>query len=148
MTITLIGQPNDDGVLGQRSTVNQLLGFVEDAEPPPTGGTMQYKVVVTVRKRPQPSFYSDSTKDALAGFEFVSEAVQATKETINGISCTVTWVQLPDGYWAPLNHFSNGTVYVEEVQVTPPPVEVKPIKTRIEMDDGSIWEADNFTRVE
>ena len=43
------------------------------------------------------------------------------------------------------------TVQVEEPPVEPPPdpdpIEVKPIKTRIELDNGEIWEATNFTKV-
>ncbi|MCJ7434862.1 MAG: hypothetical protein MUO77_15375, partial [Anaerolineales bacterium] len=58
-----------------------------------------------VRPRSTPSMYQIITKSNLpAGTVFNSTTTQVVTETIPpfvGTKYTITWVQMPDGYWVP-----------------------------------------------
>lgn len=119
-----LGQANDDGRIGYRSTVNHLLVMADgDTPPPPSGGeeempeeTNEYEVILGVNTRPQPSFWSASVGRAEPG-RFPSLETRTVVEDIprGGQEYSVTWVKLPDGNWAPMNHYSKEEVYIISV---------------------------------
>lgn len=124
-----VGVANDDGRIGYRSTVNHLLVFISDYQPPMTGDNMKYEIIKVVRKRLGPSFYEKGNGDASLG-TFESNVYTDTTEDIprGGTVYTVRWVQLPDGNWIPKNHYSNGDVYLKEIEDNEDPNLVLDIK--------------------
>jgi hypothetical protein len=77
-------------------------GVVPPPPPPPTG---DYIIVTPVKPRLTPSMYQVITKSNLpVGTVFHSTTTQVVTETIPpvvGTKYTITWVQMPDGYWVP-----------------------------------------------
>ena len=82
---------------------------------------MNYRVVMDVKSRLTASMYETITNSNVAGFEFASMIEKTVIERIplnDGIDYTVTWVQMPDGYWIPLKY--KGIEYVKAIVETPP----------------------------
>ncbi len=103
----VVNSPIDNGVPGQERLVGTHIatfvnGVVPPPPPPPTGN---YIVVTPVRPRLTPSMYQIIAKPNLPiGTIFNSTTTQVVTETIPpfiGTKYTITWVQMPDGYWVP-----------------------------------------------
>jgi GH25 family lysozyme M1 (1,4-beta-N-acetylmuramidase) len=101
----IVNSPIDNGVVGQERFVGTHIAMFVDGivTPPPTGN---YIVVTPVKPRSTPSMYQVVTKPNLpAGTVFSSTTTQVVTETIPpviGTKYTITWVQMPDGYWVPM----------------------------------------------
>jgi hypothetical protein len=128
------------------------IGDIPDVVVPeiPVGETfMNYKVILGVKARKSPSMYETISKSVATGAEFVSEIKQTLTEKIplvGGVNYSITWIQMPDGYWIPSEY--KGVRYVQEVSiVVPPPVDTI-IKRILEIDtatgkiriDGGAWQ--------
>ncbi|MCJ7435180.1 MAG: phosphodiester glycosidase family protein [Anaerolineales bacterium] len=101
----IVNTPIDNGVTGQERYVGTHIATFVDGivpPPPPTGG---YIVVTPIKPRLTPSMYQIITKPNLpVGTGFNSTTTQVVTETIPpfwGTKYTITWVQMPDGYWVP-----------------------------------------------
>jgi GH25 family lysozyme M1 (1,4-beta-N-acetylmuramidase) len=103
----VINSPIDNGVPGQERLVGtHIATFVNGiVPPPPPPPTENYIVVTPVRPRLTPSMYQIIAKPNLpAGTVFNSKTTQVVTETIPpviGTKYTITWIQMPDGYWVP-----------------------------------------------
>lgn len=101
----IINSPIENGVPGlERMVGTHVVMFVDDgAPPPPPSG--DYIVVKPVRPRLTPSMFEVDAKPNLSvDTTFHSETTQVVKEKIpagTGMEFTITWVQMPDGYWVP-----------------------------------------------
>lgn len=98
----IVNSPIENGVPGQERYVGTHIAvFVEGIAPP----TSSYLVVTPVRPRLTPSMYQIIAKPNLpAGTVFRSTTTQVVTERIPllvGPEYTITWVQMPDGYWVP-----------------------------------------------
>ena len=142
----VVNSYSDDGIAIMRPTVNHLCLEVIELDgsiTPPEGDKMNYEVLHTVRKRPEPSMYQnfEPTKDVMMGYKFSSDSVVTVTEKISGEDVTVKWVQLPDGAWAPFSY--KGNTYIQQTAVVPPvdpdpPVEPGIIHNISVYDDGKI----------
>jgi len=98
----VINTPIDNGVPGQERYVGTHIAMFVDGVVPPTS---DYTVVTPVKPRLTPSMYQIITKPNLPiGTVFNSTTTQVVTETIPpvvGTKYTITWVQMPDGYWVP-----------------------------------------------
>lgn len=127
------------------------IGDIPDVIVPeiPVGETfMNYKVILGVKARKSPSMYETISKSISTGTEFVSEIKQTLTEKIplvGGVNYSITWIQMPDGYWIPSEY--KGVRYVEEISIVVPPVDTI-IKRILEIDtatgkiriDGGAWQ--------
>lgn len=123
----IVNYPIEDGIIGKERYVgDHVLMFVNNNEGSQGGetgeeimGIKKYRVINNVVRRPEPSFYSTSSIDVEAGFEFESDSVYLQTESIPLGSTppyTVAWVKLPDENWIPMNHYSKANlVYVEDL---------------------------------
>jgi hypothetical protein len=111
----IVNSPIENGIPGlERFVGTHLVMFVG------SGGGIQdpddFIVVKPVKPRLTPSMYETITKPNLpVGAEFHSETTRAVNETIpavNGTEYTITWIQMPDGYWVPKYY---KTEYVKNV---------------------------------
>ena len=99
----IVNSPIDNGVPGQERFVGTHIAmFVDGVVVPGTG----YIVTEPVRPRPGPSLFQLSTRPNLpAGTVFESTTTREVTERIPplvGTDFTITWVQMPDGFWVPL----------------------------------------------
>ena len=101
----IVNTPIEDGIPGQERLVGtHVVMFVDGFTPPPAPGG-NYEVVIPVKPRKTPSMYQVDAKSNLPiGTTFNSETTQVVTERIPplvGTDYTITWVQMPDGYWVP-----------------------------------------------
>jgi hypothetical protein len=92
-----------------------------NSTPPPAGEAM-YTVKKPVAPRATPSMYeTDKKADLVVGATFASAVVQTLDAVppIMGQVGPISWVQMPDGYWVPLDY--KGVTYVKLTGSTPPP---------------------------
>ncbi len=54
------------------------------------------------------------------GTKFVGSNEVLVQETINNVLYSITWIQMPDGYWIPKFLEYTGLVYYKEDVVVPP----------------------------
>ena len=104
LTDRVVNSPIDNGIPGQERYVGtHIVTFVDGAPPPPPTG--DYLVVKPVKPRKTPSMFEEATKPNLpVGTVFHSTTTQVVTERIPrvaGTDYTITWVQMPDGYWVP-----------------------------------------------
>lgn len=115
--------------------------------PPPPEGQAMYTVKKSVAPRATPSMYETNKKtDLVVGVTFDSAVVQTLDAVppIVGQIGPISWVQMPDGYWVPLEY--KGMTYVKLTGSTPPPPPppppVGPILDEIKvMVDGTVYRA-------
>jgi hypothetical protein len=102
----IVNSPIENGVVGQERYVGTHIAMFMDGVVPPPPPTGNYVVVRPVKPRSTPSMYQIITKPNLpVGTVFSSTTTQVVTETIPpviGKKYTVTWVQMPDGYWVPM----------------------------------------------
>ncbi|MBM3126943.1 MAG: hypothetical protein FJZ87_18050 [Chloroflexi bacterium] len=101
----VVNSPIDDGVPGQERPVGTHIAIFVDGFVPPPPPPGDYIVVKPVKPRQTPSMYQIITKPNLpVGTIFNSGVTQVVTERIPplvGTEYTITWVQMPDGYWVP-----------------------------------------------
>jgi hypothetical protein len=103
----VINSPIESGVPGlERMVGTHVVMFVDGiTPPPPPPPSGEYIVVKPVRPRRNPSMFEVDAKPNLPmGTVFHSDVTRVVQERIpagTGIDFTITWVQMPDGYWVP-----------------------------------------------
>lgn len=86
----------------------------------------EMQVLITVRARPEPNYYSDSNYDAPTGMKFVPAAISPDTDPVPYTPNKVTWHQIPDGHfisglWVPDIHHTKPIRYLQEVDGETPP---------------------------
>jgi len=127
----IVNSPIESGVPGQERHVGTHIAMFVDGLTPPT---TIYRVVTPVKPRLTPSMYQIIAKSNLpTGTVFNSTTTKVVKETIPpviGITYTITWVQMADGYWVPM-YYKNEYVRNEYATPTPGYIVVNPVRPRL-----------------
>lgn len=103
----VVNTPIEGGIPGQERAVGtHIVMFVDEDVLTPK--TRNYVVVRPVKPRQTPSMYEQNTKPALpVGMDIQTETARIVTERIppeTGLDFTITWLQMPDGYWVPKHY--------------------------------------------
>ena len=129
--------------------VAQIIGFImkiESIPEIPTGDVMLKVIKTGASYREAASMYSANMGSVPLNMTFETKGTVTGTNFLKPADYGVTFEQAPNGYWIPRTY--KGVTYLADVVVTPPANgSAKPAKAVVTLDDGTVWEATNFTKV-